>query len=213
MSRVLLAVAIVVAGCGSPAPKPEAPAPLPNLPLGGLAGQPVLVLPTHYLRQGDSLGWAARVERPREYLRTLDDEIAFAFRERGFGTTWRYPEELARTAKRNPGFAADPYALAAERLRPGAAGAEGQLREPLASQVRGLIAMTEARYALLPVELRFEREPRTDGGRAVLRVALIDGRRALVRWAGDVRSDPAPQLSPALVAGLATRLADLIATP
>jgi hypothetical protein len=212
---LLAGVAALALACGSPAPKPEppAPAPLPNLPLGGLAGQQVIVLPTHYLRQGDTLGWAARVERPREYLRALDDEIAFALREHGFGTSWRYPEDLARIAKRNPGYAADPYALAAERLRPGAARVEGQLREPLASQVRGLIAMTEARYALLPVELRFEPEPQTESGRAVLRVALLDGRRSIVRWAGDVRSDPAAQPSPALMATIASRLADLIVAP
>ena len=63
--------------------------------------------------------------------------------------------------------------------------------DPLASQLRTMIALHEsARYVLLPVELRFEREA---AGRsyAMLRVVVVDARAAEARWVGEVRGDAA----------------------
>ncbi len=187
-------------------------APLPDRPLAGLAGQRVIVLPTHYLRPADTLGWVAAIEDRREYLSNLDDEIAYALAQRGFRTNWVFPDELARSARRNPTYSPDPYALAAEGLRPLARRpADGQIGEPLASQVRSLVALHNARYALFPVEARFEK---TDsGGRLVLRTMLIDARMARVRWMQDVASDEQPEFSPALAASAADHLAGLIAAP
>ena len=204
-------VLAALTACGGPK-KPQAQVELPSRPLAGLAGQHVVVLPTHYLRPADSLGWAGAIPRQREYLRSLDDEIAFELGERGFRTNWIFPEDLAKAAKRNAGYATDPYALAAEGLRPPGQRNQGlMLRDPLASQLRSLVALNEGRFVLFPVEVRFEK----DGGmgRAILRVALIDARLSSVRWAGDVRSDPATTFSPALAASVATHLADLIAAP
>jgi hypothetical protein len=186
--------------------------PLPDRPLAGLAGQQVIVIPTHYLRPGDSLGWAAAVERPRQLLSDLDDEIGFALGERGFRTRWVLPEQLVRSAQRNAAHAPDPRALAAEGLRPLARRRpDGQLGEPLASQVRALVALHGARYALFPVELRFEKVG--DGGRAVLHVLLLDARLSRVTWGGDVKGDTAAAYSRGIIASAANNLADLIAAP
>jgi hypothetical protein len=86
------------------------------------------------------------------------------------------------------------------------------LGDPLATQLRTMVAMQEsARAVLLPVELHFERDAvKRDQGVAVLRVALIDGRLGEVRWIGDVRSEPSPTFSPALVTSVANKFADLI---
>lgn len=187
-------------------------APLPDRPFAGLAGQAVVVLPTHYLRPGDSLGWAAAVEQPRQLLSEVDDELGFALAERGFRTNWVLPEQLVRSAQRNAPHAPNPRALAAESLRPLARRrSDGMLGEPLGSQVRSLVALHGARYALFPVELRFEKVAGV--GRAVLHVALVDARLSRVRWAGDVRSDTASALGRGLIASAANRLADLIAAP
>jgi hypothetical protein len=107
----------------------------------------------------------------------------------------------------------DPYGLAAEPLRPGmSVASDGSLREPLGSQIRSLLAMSEARYALLPVEIRFEKTgPAT--GRGLLHMALIDGRLRRVRWVGDIPSDPSDKLSPAVAASIASHFADLIVAP
>lgn len=213
MRRFAFAGLVVLASACSRGPDPNAQvAPLPNRPLAGLAGQQVIVLPTHYLRPGDSLGWAEAVERPRELLSEVDAELEFALGERGFRTRWVFPPALVRSAQRNAPHAPDPRALAAEGLRPLARRrSDGMLGEPLASQLRSLVALHGARYALFPVELRFEKVG--GAGRAVLHVLLLDARLSRATWGGDVRGDTASAFGPALVASAANNLADLIAAP
>jgi hypothetical protein len=173
-----------------------------------MATQPVALLPAQYVRGGDSTGLAEAIGSPAEFLRALDGEIVAQLAARNTARRWTLPEAIARMARRNPAFSSDPYALSAEGLRAGVRRTNASLGDPLASQVRGLIALTEARYALLPVEVRFERA--VDGARAILRVALLDGRLAELQWAGDVSVEaPAPS-APALAAGLAEQLVDLV---
>ncbi len=172
-----------------------------------------MVLPAHFVRGGDSLGWAAGIAEPKQFLRALDDELAFALGERGLRSSWIYPAEVARSAKRAVTMSTDPYALAADVLRPGAT-AKPILDLPaaFASQVRNLVALHDnVRLALLPVEVRFEKVE--TGGRALLRLALIDARLSRVVWSGDVASDSALRFSPALSASIASKVADLIAAP
>jgi hypothetical protein len=42
---------------------------------------------------------------------------------------------------------------------------------------------------------------------------MIDSRMALIRWVGEVRSDPMKTLSPALTASVASHFADLVVAP
>src|SRR5690348_2590211 len=75
------------------APHPEAPSTVSApahaaRPLERLAAEHILVLPVQYLVFADSLGWSAQVASPRAYLSNLDDEIAFALRERGLDGRW-----------------------------------------------------------------------------------------------------------------------------
>ncbi|HET6702857.1 MAG TPA: hypothetical protein VFH14_13680 [Gemmatimonadaceae bacterium] len=208
---LITCVALVAACSRGPDPNSQV-APLPNRPLAGLAGQQVIVLPVHYLRPGDSLGWAAAVERPRQLLSDVDDEIAFALEERGFRTRWVFPEQLVRSAQRNAAHSPDPRALAAEGLRPLARRrSDGQLGEPLASQLRALVALHGARYALFPVELRFEKIG--GAGRAVLHVLLIDARLSRATWGADVHGDTASTYGRGSIASAANNLANLIAAP
>lgn len=206
----LALLASCIIGCGG-SKAAEQPAPLQSRPLAGMAGQPVVMLPTHYLRP-DSIGWAARVANPRGTLVALDSAIERALASRGFSTGWTFPAALARSAKRNAGYVADPYALAGERLRPMARSIDNSLHEPLASQIRGIVALNNARYAVFPVELRFE-PAGADSARPVLRVALLDGRTSTVRWAGDVRGAPGTQLDATMFESVASAVADLVAAP
>jgi hypothetical protein len=221
-----LGAAVVPAACSKPAT--QAPAPVAAVqadtqpraaqapprrasPLAGLAGQHIVVLPVHYIR-ADTLGWSARVSDPRATLAALDSAIERALSERGFRTDWTYPPALARSARRNAGYVSDPYSLAGERLRSGARAIEGQVPEPLASQLRSIVAVTDARYALFPVELRFEQLP--DGrARPVLRVALMDARGASVRWIGEVRGATSSTVNSTTLESVAFALADLVAAP
>lgn len=219
VGRVLVAAAAAtLAACRHPAPAavatptvaPQQAAVRAASPLAGLAGQHVVVLPAHYIK-ADTIGWAAGIERPRETLAALDSAIERSLGERGFRTSWTFPPALVRSARRNAGYVPDPYSLAAERLRTGVQTADNSLREPLASQVRGVIAVTDARYVLFPVELRFE--PAEGGARAVLHVVLLDGRGSQVRWAGDVRGAVRPRFSDVSLESVALALADIVAAP
>jgi hypothetical protein len=226
------ALAIALAGAGGCASRPAAPAGADGArpaaaPLAALAGERIVLVPTQRLRDAGSLGWTAEVGAPREYLAQLDDAILSALGERGVAQGWVTPKDVARSARRNPTFATDPYALGVAPLLPTSRAPRGGelLPEPLASQLRAIVALGDARYVLVPVELRFERvparassagvtapgSPPADVGRAVLHLALVDARASEVRWAGDVTGEGATRVSPAVAAGVAARVADLVA--
>ncbi len=191
-----------------PVASPVAPA---AHPLERLAGEQMLVLPVQYLTFADSLGWSQGAPSSRTYLNTVDDEIAFALTQRGLKGRWTLAPELIRAVARNQGYAPDPRMLAAGDIRSGQKSAEWQLREPLASQLRSLIALTDARYVLFPVEMRLVGS--NGVGHAMLHLVIIDVRRSQVQWSGDLAGAQETKFSPAIAADLASRLADLIAAP
>ena len=201
----------MLAGCGG---KPQAPAPIEPAarPLAGLAAQHVILAPTYRLRETDALGWTAQIPRSREYLKSLDDELAFALAERGLKTQWVYPADLLKSMRGNPTYAIDPYTLAADPLRNVDVNAGTKLGDPLATQLRTLVALQDARAVMLPVELRFEKD-KTGQGIAILRLAVLDGRLGEVRFMSEVRSDPSPTFSRGLLASVANKVADLVTAP
>jgi hypothetical protein len=214
LSRLLCAAPLALAACGGGKPSAEAPAPIdPSArPLAGLAAQHVIVAPAFRLRETDALGWTAQIPRSRDYLKSLDDELLFALGERGLKTQWVYPADLVRSMRGNPTYAIDPYTLAAEPLRNPDVKAGAKLSDPLATQLRTLVALQDARAVMLPVEVRFEKD-KSGQGIAILRLAVLDGRLGEVRFMSEVRSDPSPTFSRALLASLASRVADLVTAP
>jgi hypothetical protein len=215
LPRLFWCIPLLLGCAGKPAAQTPTPTPTATpvvRPFAALAEQRVIVAPASHINEADPTGWLAQIPRTREYLRTLDDAIATELAARGLKSQWVFPPDLARAAKRNPTYAVDPYSLAAEQLRASNVAPETKLREPLASQVRTMIALHDARVVLLPVELRFEKD-RTGQGIAILHLALLDGRLSEVRWVGDVRSAPSATLSPDVVSSLAAHLGDLIAAP
>jgi hypothetical protein len=189
-------------------------APAPTQPLAAYAGRPVVLLPTRYLRTGDSLGWAASAAAAagdqRAFLQQLDAAIAQELDDRGLRGVWTFPDRLMTSVRRNPTYTTDPHTLAAQSLRP-ARRKPGKVPEPLASQIRTLIALTDARYLVYPVELRFEA---ADGmGRAALYIAILDARLAEVVWLGEIFGEPAAERGEESITTLATRFADLFVAP
>jgi hypothetical protein len=176
-----------------------------------MAGQEMLVLPVQYLSSTDSLGWQQQIPNRATFLAALDDQIEAALTARGLGRAWTFGREIERASKMNSILMTDARSLSAEWLR-GRVLPETAVRDPLASQVRGLVGLKGSRYALLPVELRFENRG-TGIGVAILRVVMIDSRMAQIRWVGEVVSDPMRTLSPALTASVAAHFADLAAAP
>lgn len=180
-------------------------------PLERLASEQMLVLPVQYLTFADSLGWSQGAPSSRAYLNTVDDEIAFALKQRGLKGRWTLPPDIIRSVERNPGYAPDPRSLAANEIRWGQKDTGWQLQEPLASQLRTLVALTDARYVLFPVGMRIVGSHGV--GHAMLHLVIIDARRSQVQWSGDLAGSDQTKFSPAIAADIASRLADLIAAP
>jgi hypothetical protein len=149
------------------------------------------------------------VTNPKAYLTAVDVALETAFRERGLGSSWAFPTDLARTAQRNPTYAAAPASIrAGDAARVMERRNGSQIPEPVASQIRALAGFHDARHAMIPVELRFDRDG--DGGRAVLHVVILDVRSSSLVWAGDVGGETLAEFSPAVVTGLARRFANLV---
>jgi hypothetical protein len=166
------------------------------------------------VREGDPAGWAARIPRLREFLRTLDDEIAAALAERGLAEAWVFPDQLWRGHSRNPSLGVDPYRLATAPLRGARLAIGDRIGEPLASQLRALAAVHDGRLVLLPLEVFFDIDRAGSTGRTGLRLGLVDARTAEIRWSGEVKAEGSgAEPDRAQLADIAARLANLVAAP
>jgi hypothetical protein len=201
-----------IAACGGSGNKPGSTAPEPEQhPLAGLAGTGAILTPVYTLRTATEASGIVQMGSTRDVLRLLDDDIAAALADRGLKTGWILPEDLALSFRRNPTYAPDPYALAMEPLRSPAFTPGARLPEPLASQLRTMIALHEnARAVLLPIELRFDRDASGGAARATLKVAVVDPRFSEAKWVGTVRGDTASADVHVLARSVARGLADLI---
>ena len=88
--------------------------------LAPFASEALVLLPLQGLRFSVP-EWTSHVGDERAYLTTVDNEIAFAIRERAFKGKWAFPADLARSARRNPGYAVDPYTICDGSARAGRA--------------------------------------------------------------------------------------------
>jgi hypothetical protein len=220
MSRLrtaLVSLCTLTLSCGGGPPK-TAPEPSVNA-LSGLAAQHVAVLPTYMVRLSPGLAWAASMGRPADVKKTLDADILAALDDRGIRKAWLFPQDLEVSYKRNVTYAADPFSLAEEPLRSPSLAIETRLPQPLASQIRTLVALhDDVRFVLAPVELRLEPVAASASGvtagtgRGVLRVVLLDARMSNVVWFGDISSDPVAAFGPAITASIAAKLANVIST-
>jgi hypothetical protein len=210
-SIIALSWLVACGGGSSPSTRPVT-APLPDQrPLAALASTGAIVTPTFALRISGDAAWASQFTSKGNVLRTLDDDMAAALAERGLRKAWVLARDLALSFKRNPTYAPDPYSLAEEPLRNSAFIAGTRLTEPLASQLRTMIALHEnARSVLLPVELRLDPVPPGNEARATLRLVLVDPRFSEVRWVGMVKSDTASTDPVLLSRAVARAVADLI---
>lgn len=216
---VLVLGLAAAASCASAKPKPASPPALPEPPehaLSGLARIHVAVLPTYAVRVMPGLSWAASIGSAEAVRQTLDADIAAAFDDRGLRKNWVFPPELEASYRRNASYAADPRDLAEEPLRSPSLAIDQRLPEPLATQVRTLVAFhDDVRLVLAPVELRFEPAGAkgSSTGRAVLRLVLLDARMSNVRWIGEIASDTVSGYGPVLTASIGAKLAGVVAAP
>ena len=214
MPHIRAVLCLLVAATSSACNRgPKISTPVPGeRPLAAYAMQTVVLVPVSGARF-DSLGWVTYLGGATAAARRLDTAIVAKLSERGVGMRWILPTELWRAYERNRSYATDPYQLTVNALRSPTFLAASRYGEPLASQLRTMIALHEdTRVVLVPVEVRFERVGAGRAGRAILRTTLLDARLTEARWVGDVQGDTSSAPARALES-VAARLADLFLAP
>jgi hypothetical protein len=102
--------------------------------------------------------------------------------------SWVLPDEVRRQARRSPTFGSNPDQMATALLR---SDRLVDVPDPLRSELRTLVALAGARYALVPAALVYLRvTPGTSGtaprsaavARAELSIVLVDARLGRVGW-------------------------------
>ncbi len=203
LSITVAFAALFSAACAGSALNPSSPHEVE--PLSAFAGRAVVVLPLQQVSEGPSVS-SSHTDLATAFRQTVDYEIRFAFGEVP-PSRWIFAPAIVASAKRNAGMTADPTKLAVEGLTEKLPEPGESISETLRTQVRQLIALTDARYVLLPASVRFYEQRQSGTRRATMRVVLIDARLAQVRWAEDLSTEPAPALNRAAAAALASRLA------
>lgn len=167
------------------------------------------MLPLQGLASVDPLGWRPLAGTEATVIPRVDSLLEAELTGRRLPAKWAFASTLSRSARRNPTYLTDPYAIrATQAILVQLRKPDDPLAEPVASQLRGLTGVSDARFALVPLDIRFE--PVAPGGRAVLRLALVDTRAARVTWFGEVQGTPRDSYSPAVLDDLVQRTADLV---
>ncbi len=206
----VLGLAFCAAGLQAQKPAP-APGIKPPPPLSPMASQHVMVVPVQTLR-ADSGAWVGPGNWEK-FRRELDDSIGSIVAARGVGKAWKYAADIARIAKRNPDYVNDPYSMGVQAMRAVLFKIGDPLPQPFVSNLRPLVALGDARYALVPIEVYFARKG--DQQIAVMKLGMADGQGGTIVWLGEVGTDPesAATLPTGLINTLATRVANLIIAP
>ena len=177
-------------------------------PLAPFAGTKVAVAPVQFFHV-DTASWGAPAGL---VLRTaFDSLLSEALNERGLSGTWATPADVQRAARRNVMYAGDPRNLGAFAVRYGVK-KETNIADPLASNLRRIVALHDARYALVPVELHVDIE-QSGVGHLGVRLLLIDARLSAPVWQADLIGESAAAYTPALLQKLANRVAGLVVAP
>ena len=175
-----LLILAMVAGCGgNRAPAKPAPNPFLNVPMvtAALAGQKVAVLPLTLALADDQLAADPLLGARAKVLPWCDSLINEALTGRAPEVTWVGPAELRREAARSAGLAGDPDHFGHAILR------DPLIKivpDPLRSQLRTLVALTDARFVLAPAMVTFTHD--SAGVKAELTLVLADARTGLVGW-------------------------------
>jgi len=176
-------------------------------PLAQYAAVRVAVVPVQFY-QGDSSGF---VTVPAAAMRAaFDSLLSEALDERGLKGMWATPADVQRSAKRNAPYVGDPRNLGAFAVRRGV-DKDKEIPDPLASNLRRVVALHDARYVLMPVELHANGSK--GGGNLVVRLLLVDARLNAALWQVDLMGDRAATYSPAMLQKLAARVAELVVAP
>lgn len=193
--------ASALAGCGG-SPRPTTPEDpfkaigIAPLPAGALAGGSVLLLPVGAVLLTDSAARDAGLLARQFALRAAAGAaLDSALRKRAPAVTWLGLAEQRRALRMAPALGIEPARLETGYLvNPKVE----SMMDPLWGQLRTLAGMTNARMALAPAAVRFDR--RGTGYAAEYVLVLVDCREGQVLGRGRMPGPEAPTPEAALVA-------------
>lgn len=157
--------------------------PAPPVPTSSFAGQTVAVIPITLVAADPTLlsdTLFAPYHDRRATLLWADSLIGDAFVGRAPEVTWVLPPRLRKVARRAPGLVGDPDQMGQAVMR--APGLK-VIPDPLRSNLRNLVALTDGRIVMIPAALGFT----LDSARAVraeLSLVAADVRSGKVLWRG-----------------------------
>jgi hypothetical protein len=187
--RIMLALAL--GGAAVPAGAQDAPRFAP------MTASRLLVLPAQEV---------AGAPETKAFLARFDSVFTARLEDGGIGPGWAYPRDAVRYARSNPTYISDPRVMGAQLLKGEKMKAGVPLPEPFASRVRALVAIADARHAIVPVVMRIDSTttPRT----AKLQLMFIDARLSRVDWSGtiEVKFAGAPAVAADSLAMMTARL-------
>jgi hypothetical protein len=186
-------VLVAAAACRGKTASSQTPSPTPTAPLptAGIASARVPILPLTLIAAEDSLGWQARLGDRQAALAAADSVLGTLITTRAPEVNWVLPEELRREARRAPTFATNPDQMGTALLR---AGTLEMVPDPLRAELRTLVALADARYALVPAALVYRRTGASADGpmaTAELAIVLVDARLGRIGWRTVARGDGA----------------------
>ena len=181
-----------------------AQAPVVPVPVQGLAGQPVALVPLTLVATDPAFQADTLFDRYRDRRATLswaDSVIGEAFVARAPEVKWVLPPALRKLARRAPGIVDDPDQMGQALLR---SPKVKDVPDPLRASLRNLMAVVGGRVAMVPAALGFG--PEADGRvHAELSLVAADTRSGKILWrsvAGGSGPTPAAALAAALDAVL-----------
>ena len=191
----IFALATVLA-CGGGRAAPPSPDQPPATRPPDLTGAAVMVLPAQHGPGGAPIG---------EPVPGLDRELAYWLGERLPRVKWVFPPDLDRALERSPSLDINIRALAVSIFH--RARVEN-IGDPLFGDLRRLGALTDTRFALVPVAATYVPNP-TGQGRAEVSIALIDTLGGRVLWFGVAAGQPGAEGSTGVAATAASAVASL----
>jgi hypothetical protein len=208
-SAVLLSAAFLASCASGGASSTSAETGATVHPLMGIVGQNIVIAPLQALRIPAEVGWTG-LPAARTLLANLDSVITDSLKSRVGNAGWVYAADVVKSAAANPTYATDPRAFAVNPLRASSLKISDRLPEPVASQLRTMIALHDARLVLIPLDLTVDRTAAGEG-HPVVHLVLVDPRSSIVRWIGQIAGPDSPAFTSALSASIAARFADLFA--
>ncbi len=162
--------------------------------LAAYAGHPFVVYPLQRVTTESELA------APDSLRAVFDRALAAAVKSRGVGGGWALAADLERSARRNAGYVSDPHALSVAGLAAVRVG--DPVSGTIAGELRGAVALHDARVALVPYAMRV-------GPRTSVSISVVDARLARVLWRGEVAVDAATAGAGPTVEAAADRVASL----